>query len=58
MALLRATEDEGAGVARVMDDLPRTTVQQLRPNQFALMHAAAQSAWEQELLCMELLYHC
>ena len=37
MALFGATEDEGAGIARIVDDLPRTTVQQLGPDQLALV---------------------
>src|ERR1700733_11196305 len=57
MALFGATEDEGTGIARVVDDLPRTTVQQLGPDQFPLVHTAAQAAREQEPLRMELLDH-
>ena len=37
MALFGATEDEGAGIARIVDDLPRTTVQQLGPDQLAFV---------------------
>ena len=38
--LFGATEDEGAGIARVVNDLPRTTVQQLGPNQLAFVDTA------------------
>src|ERR1700722_18133364 len=55
MALFGATEDEGTGIARVVDDLPRTTVQQLGPDQLSLVHTAAQAAREQESFRMELL---
>jgi site-specific recombinase XerD len=57
VALFGATENEGAGIARVVDDLPRTTVQQLRPDELALVCTATQSPREQELLRMELLDH-
>ena len=57
MALFGAAEDEGAGIARVVNDLPRTTVQQLSPDEFALVRPASQSAREQEFLRMELLDH-
>jgi len=55
VTLFGATENEGTGIARVVDDLPRSTVQQLGPDEFSFAHAAAQSAWEQEFLCMEFL---
>ena len=56
-ALFGAAEDESAGVARVVDNLPRPAVQQFGPNQFAFMRTAAQSAREQKFLRMELLDH-
>jgi hypothetical protein len=40
MPLFGVTEDEGAGIARIVDDLPRTTVQQLGPDQLAFVDAA------------------
>ena len=42
MALFGATENECAGIARVVDDLPCAAVQKLGPDQFTLMRPAAQ----------------
>ncbi len=55
--MLRAAEDKGAGIARIVDDLSSATVQQVGPHQLALMRAAAQTAREDQLLRMELLDH-
>jgi hypothetical protein len=55
--VLGAAEHERAGVARVVDDLSRPTVQELGPHQLALVRAAAQPAREQQLLRVELLDH-
>ena len=55
VALLGATEGEGARIARVVDDLAGTTVQQLTPDEFAFVRATSQAPRERQLLCMELL---
>src|SRR5262247_1593086 len=46
-ALFSATEDESASIARVVDNLPRSAMQQFGPNQFPFMRTAVQSAREQ-----------
>ena len=56
MALFSATENECAGIARVVDDLPCAAVQKFSPDKFTLMRPAAQSPREQELLRMEDVY--
>ena len=46
VALFGATENEGTSIARVVDDLARTAVQQLRPDEFTLVRTATQSPRE------------
>ena len=55
MALLGAAENKRARIARIVDDLPGTTVQELAPNEIALVRTAAQPKREEELSRMELL---
>src|SRR5215469_17166820 len=56
-ALFSTAEDESASITRVVDNLPRSAMQQFGPNQFPFMRTAAQSAREQKFLRMELLDH-
>jgi hypothetical protein len=46
-AVLGATEDKGASVAGIMDDLSGATMQEFRPNEFAFVRAASQAAREE-----------
>ena len=50
-------EDKSARVLRIVNDLAGTTVQQLTPDKLALVGTAAQPAWKEQLLGMEVLYH-
>jgi hypothetical protein len=53
-----AAEDEGTGVARIVQDLPRAIVGERSPDQLSLARTAARTTREEQLLVPERLDRC